>query len=246
MNRPTPPHLEFDAVAQVLMHPSCASNQDDPTYGNAARLASIGKKVLVGAYTDVICGGGPGNSRRAPEIEILDIVDGSIENVIQDWATAYGWRARGVSPNSQLDQAEENRRIFCAYVGAVFISPGGGYSAVRQWIAALTSGSPPSPAEAPWQKHSRRKGPHLPWQGTTGRRVWPIIMRLCPSLAHGQTSPPIHLLHMGMPWRRPLAAAKPVPRPDRRRRRQPRRNQSQRTSPYSTRRCSRTIGRCST
>ncbi|KAI0642396.1 hypothetical protein C8Q79DRAFT_251655 [Trametes meyenii] len=159
MNRQTPPHLDFEAMVQILTHPSCASNQDDPTYGNAVRLAEIGRKVLGGAYTDVICSGGPGNSRIVPETEILDAVDDSIENAIQEWATAYGWRARGADPSSQLDQAEENRRMFCAYVGAVFISPGGGYSVVRQWIAALIRGAQePLTTQAPLSWHAGRTG----------------------------------------------------------------------------------------
>ncbi|KAI0676007.1 hypothetical protein C8Q78DRAFT_1074953 [Trametes maxima] len=162
MNPAVPlPNIPGEASLQVFIHPTGAvPDQGDPTYGTAEQLGMIGKSILMAVYIDALCDLHP----PMPDVQMLRDVDEALENRVFEWAESYSLltRMHGV-PLDRIDMIVENRRLFHAYVGAVFKSPYGGYPAVRQWIGALLGLQSSLPAQVPLPLP--HQGVHLPAGG---------------------------------------------------------------------------------
>ncbi|CDO72993.1 hypothetical protein BN946_scf185007.g47 [Trametes cinnabarina] len=140
-NLPPAPKIDGEAMLEVFVHRSmkfsgAPLNSDSP-YGDGARLAVLGSKILEAVYTDVLFNQRP----MLPADDIRKQVS-KLQEKVNEWVEGYRWREKvRCTPGTKLDAPEETRVLFDSYVGAVFV--GGGYKAVRDWIGALVGEAQP-------------------------------------------------------------------------------------------------------
>ncbi|KAI9057724.1 hypothetical protein FKP32DRAFT_1583248 [Trametes sanguinea] len=136
---PPAPKIDGEAMLEVFVHRSmkfsgAPLNSDSP-YGDGARLAALGSKVLEAVYTDVLF-------NQRPMLPADELRVGKLQDKVNEWVEGYRWRDKvRCTPETKLDAPEETRLLFDSYVGAVFV--GGGYKAVRDWIGALVGEATP-------------------------------------------------------------------------------------------------------
>ncbi|KAI0361387.1 hypothetical protein OH77DRAFT_1545113 [Trametes cingulata] len=144
---PAPPKIDGEAMLEIFVHRSmkftgAPLNSDSP-YGDGQRLGVLGDKVLEAAYTDVLFNKRP--MLKADDLRVSAVRE-TLQERVEKWVEGYRWRDKvRHPPEVDMKSPEETRILFNMYVGAVFV--GGGYQAVRDWIAALVD--PQSQAPAP-------------------------------------------------------------------------------------------------
>ncbi|KAI0778403.1 hypothetical protein BD413DRAFT_466224 [Trametes elegans] len=131
---PPAPKIDGEAMLEVFVHRSMrfsGAPMSDSPYGDAQRLAALGSKALEAAYTDILF-----NKRPMLKADELKQQVEGLQAQVEKWVEGYRWREK-VRRTAEVDltKPEETRVLFDTYVGAVFV--GGGYNAVRDWIAAL-------------------------------------------------------------------------------------------------------------
>ncbi|OSD03297.1 hypothetical protein PYCCODRAFT_1444638 [Trametes coccinea BRFM310] len=198
---PPAPKIDGEAMLEVFVHRSmkfsgAPLNSDSP-YGDGARLAALGSKVLEAVYTDVLF-----NQRPMLPADELRKQVGKLQDRVNEWVEGYRWREKvRCTPETKLDTPEETRLLFDSYVGAVFV--GGGYKAVRDWIGALVGEAPP-PAQQGLYAEPEYKRPKMDVP-TYGMGGLPPMQQPNPHVL------PIHSPMYGLPPPPPANPPPPLP-----------------------------------
>ncbi|KAL7278566.1 hypothetical protein ACG7TL_007565 [Trametes sanguinea] len=123
-------------MLEVFVHrfPAAPLNSDSP-YGDCARLAVLGSRVLDAVFADVLFVWRP----MLPADDMGKHAS-KLREGVNEWVEGYGWWAKvRCSPETELKTLKEGV-LFDSYVGAVFAREG--YKAVRDWIGALVGEAP--------------------------------------------------------------------------------------------------------
>ncbi|KAF5352755.1 hypothetical protein D9756_006062 [Leucocoprinus leucothites] len=141
---PRLPKIGADLVLEVYTHESLRPpNTTKPEdFLDNRRLAKLGEKVLDTAVTLALLKKQPflsGEDIEGGMILVQDQMQRIVNNdVIQGWVKSYSMASRIICRaeyKSKREAPEECRRVFCAYVGAVFRQSG--QDVVGKWIELL-------------------------------------------------------------------------------------------------------------
>ncbi|KAI8977741.1 hypothetical protein BD414DRAFT_495481 [Trametes punicea] len=133
MTLPPAPKLPAEALHEVFAYPDPTRAPDELNrFSDARRLEFFGGKMSEAAYLDVVAG-------RSPTVGTVDLESmmDAFSALAERTARAHRWHERvlGYPSNVDEDSAQEARRLFFTYAGAVCVEYG--YARLREWVVAL-------------------------------------------------------------------------------------------------------------
>jgi len=132
---PPLPVVQNDTALAIFEHSSVRSSGHSNRFGDAGRLALLGRKVLHMVLVESLF-------EKRPMLD-GDELNNELENTLSDvfyeqWVSYYKLREKvACTPDhrSELLEPRMTRRLFDAYVGAVYAEQG--YSGIKAWIRRL-------------------------------------------------------------------------------------------------------------